>query len=158
MSANDQQKDEAEPLEIFTVQFPALANQMVNVVRQFSGIDAKWPAWTLIGVGALVFVIALTMTIVEPRLGILTVAEFIALIAASTALMISGALFNMYQARNWRAIIHEQQTVGVEILNKQIDIANQLILKKHRSQEREEVIIFQSKANRPLGIKIARAS
>ena len=158
MSANDQQKDEAEPLEIFTVQFPTLANQMVNIVRQFSGIDAKWPAWALIIMGGLLFFAALGMKILEPRLGILIPAEFIALITASMALMIAGAFVNMSQSRNWRAIIHEQQTVGVEILNKQIDIANQLILKKHRSQEREEVIIFQSKANRPLGIKIARAS
>ncbi|HEX8137701.1 MAG TPA: hypothetical protein VF544_08935 [Pyrinomonadaceae bacterium] len=158
MSANDQQKDEAEPLEIFTVQFPALANQMVNIVRQFSGIDARWPAWVLIGMGGLLPLVALAMKFFEPRLGILWIGEFIALITAGMALMIAGGIFNMYQARNWRAIIQEQQTVGVEILNKQIDIANQLILKKHRTQEREEVIIFQSRANKPLGIKIARAS
>jgi hypothetical protein len=158
MSANDQQKDEAEPLKIFTVQFPALANQMVNIVRQFSGIDARWPPWALIIMGGLLFFAALAMKVFEPRLGILIPAEFIALIAASMALMIAGAFVNMSQSRNWRAIIHEQQTVGVEILNKQIDIANQLILKKHRTQEREDVIIFQSKANKPFGIKIARAS
>jgi hypothetical protein len=155
MTDKDQQKDEAEPLEIFTVQFPALANQMVSIVRQFSGISTQWPTWVLIGAGGLLFIVALAMRV---RLIYLSPAEFIALITAALLLMITGALFSMYQSRNWRRLIQEQQTVGVDILNKQIDLANELILKKHRSQDREELIIFQTKANRPFGIKIARAS
>lgn len=146
------EKDQVAALAVLSNQVPALGNQMVGIVHQLSAVGGKWPAYLLVIAGVLLLLISLAMRIwFRDAAGApyLRPAEFIALIAASVILMTTGPLFALYQSRNWRGVIEEQQAMGMEILNKQLDISNDLIMRKHKSQPRG-VVIFQTKIRKPV--------
>lgn len=139
------EKREPLPVDVVNNQFPALTNEIVNIVHRLSMVDPKWPTAVLIISGVALLFISLLMRVPGGVLVInLTTTEFVAMIITAAALMIAGPLFNMYLARNWRKIILEQQALGVQILHKEIDIAREALNRQHRRQW-GEIIIFHTK-------------
>jgi hypothetical protein len=134
------------PLDVIKDQYRTLNSQVVDIVERLSSVDAKWPTPLLIFAGAGLLVVSLAMRIPG---GVfddvnLTTWEFITLVAASGILVISGLLYSVNRSRNWRYVIMEQQALGMQILHKEIEIAQQAINRKHRRQW-GEIIIFHTK-------------
>lgn len=155
MVTKEQSERSEEALRtVFKNQYLTLTNQVLNNLNELSKIGEKWSTKLLLIVGALLLLaslpIKLLFRIEYPggfSLPYLTDMEFTTLILAATALLLVGALSSLFQAWGWRRIIQAQQAVGVEILNKQLDIEKDLLIGKNRHQP-GELILFPAKIRR----------
>ena len=135
-------------LEVFNNQFPTLTKQVIDNLKQLSMVGEKWPTTLLMVLGMLLLGAALVIKLVvitsypvnemEVRLSPF---EFSTLIISASGLLVVGALFSLYQARSWRKIVLAQQVVGTEILNKQIDIAKEMVVGRHSLQGRQLILL-----------------
>jgi hypothetical protein len=133
------------PLDVIKDQYRTLNSQVVDIVERLSSVDAKWPSPILMLAGAVLLAVSVSMRIPGGWLDAnLTTWEFITMIAASGVLIISGLMYSVNRSRNWRYVIMEQQALGMQILHKEIEIAQQAINRKHRKQW-GEIIIFHTK-------------
>jgi hypothetical protein len=146
MNQNEQlQKREELPLDVIKDQFPALSRDLLNIVSELSKKETIWLPLALVGAGALLLIVAVCMRIPGGFLPVdITTTEFVTMIIASASLMLGGAIFKIYQFGNWRQIITEHQALGMQVLNKEIDIAKDAINRKNR-RNWGEIFIFQTK-------------
>jgi len=152
MSDTEQSVNRSETaiLEVFDNQFPTLTNQLVQNLRQLSVLGERWPALFLLLGGAALLVASLAIKIGLFGLiamGVLWPGEFMTLILAGAGLMLAGGLFSVYQSSSLRRIIKVQQALGTELLNKQIDIGKDLVM---RNQDRQwgQLILLPTKKRR----------
>ena len=129
---------------VFKNQFPTLTNHLLTNLYEVSKISERWPTKLLLIMGALLLGASLAMKINYPygiKLADLSAVEFTTLIFAASGLLLVGALFSLLQAWSWRRIIMKQQEVGVEILNKQVDIEKELLTGKDRHKGGELILL-----------------
>lgn len=139
------EKREPLPVDVVNNQFPALSRDILNIVRELSHMETKWLPPVLVAAGAVLLLIAVAMRIPGGLLPIsITTTEFVTLIIVSASLMLGGAMFKYYQFSSWRQIILQQQALGMQILHKEVDIAQEALNRKHRRQW-GEIIIFHTK-------------
>lgn len=143
-------RNEAAILEVFDNQFPTLTSQVIDNLQRLSMVGKTWPMTLLIVAGALLLLASVvvklmlimyyrgTEVLVESKL---SPVEFTTLILSASALMVIGALFSLYQARSWRKLVLAQQVVGTEILNKQIDIAKDMVVNRQRVQGGDMILL-----------------
>ena len=148
------ERNEAAILEVFDNQFPTLTSQVIDNLQRLSLVGERWPTTLLIFSGALLLFATLALKLMliivytgDTRTQSLLAVEFTTLILAASGLMFVGTLFKVYQARSWRKIVLAQQVVGTEILNKQIDIAKGVVVRRHEFQ-REGMILLPAKIRR----------
>jgi|SRR5687768_203784 len=163
------ERSEAAILAVFDNQFYTLNDQIINNMRRLSSLGDKWPPVLLIASGALIIAFSVAIKIglfghpnqqvtslpaatgveaggvtVNLGPGIVDSMEFMTLILSGAGLMLAGALFSLYQARSLRKIIQAQHLVGTEILNRQIDIEKDLIV-RDQSQQAGQLILLPGK-------------
>ena len=127
---------------VFQNQFRELTRQVLENLYESSKIREKWATKLLLILGAILLVISLLMRIEYPfRVASLSDVEFTALIFAASGLMFTGALFSLLHTWSWRSIIRAQQVVGMEILNKQIDVDKELLTGKNRHQPGQLILL-----------------
>ena len=131
---------------VFQNQFRVLTRQVLENLYESSKIREKLATKLLLIMGVILLASSLLMRIEYPfKIASLSDMEFTALIFASSGLLTLGALFSLLQAWSWRSIIRAQQVVGMEILNKQIDVDKELLTGKNRHQAGGELILLPTK-------------
>ncbi len=172
-SQQQTEKTEAAIMAVFDNQFYKLTNQIIDNMRRLSTVGDKWPPILLVAFGALIIVVSVAIKIgvfgsptpaatsvpvsptpevggVTVRLGseIVDSMEFMTLVISGAGLMLAGALFSLYQARSLRKLIMAQQLVGTEILNKQIDIEKDVLVRNHAQQQGQLILLPGKKHKR----------
>jgi hypothetical protein len=139
---------------VFENQFRVLTSQVLENLRKSLNLGENWPTKLLLFAGTILLIASLAMQLLMRidypgglRLPLLSPIEFTTLILAATALLLVGALLSLFHAWGWRSIIRAQQVVGMEILNKQIDVDKELLTGKNRHQA-GELILLPAKIHR----------
>jgi hypothetical protein len=148
--SNQLSNRETAILNVFDKQFPSLTNHINHNLERLSGVGDKWPAMLMILLGALLLAFALAVKLgffFGLMLATLRSEEFITLVLAGSGLLFFGVLFGLYQAWSVRKIILVQQTVGTEILNKQVDFEKDLVIRREK-QQMGQLILLPNKKGR----------
>jgi hypothetical protein len=136
---------------VFDNQYRVLTGQVLKNLYESSKVGVSWPTKLLVFLGAILLVVSLLMKIDYPfKIASLSDIEFTTLIFASSGLLFTGALFSLLHAWSWRSIIRAQQVVGMEILNKQIDVEKELLTGKNRYQAGGQLILLPTKIHKRL--------